>query len=284
MMKKALICIGVGLLAQGCALPTMWRSAPAASETAVKPEAPVTASAAQDSSEDDFVPLIPRPGSERGTESEQIHEIQRAKLVTDQFLALETQQRSNGKASRYVESVLANSDRQSMAFQSARAPDAPQSAQPPRQAPPIAATPQPDSASAPKMSQPQSKAPQPLTAAQHVANIYFLPENSTLAPHDQTVLAQVVDIFRKTPGVQGLRVVGHASRLGDHGSDKAGAKDNYKLSLDRALAVVRELRSRGIPDAALHMEARGTAQPARDKAGQLAGPEYDRRVEIFLSY
>lgn len=163
--------------------------------------------------------------------------------------------------------------------------EAPQQVQtPPPSAAPIAGGNQASTGAAVQASPSASAAgdQQAAEGGEHIANIYFGDGQTQLSQHDQNVVGQVVAIFNDKGG-QGVQVVGHSSAAAGTADHTKAGLVNFKVSLDRASAVAAELVRRGIPKAAIQVDARGAAQPLYTENTKQA-QAYNRRAEIFILY
>ena len=101
--------------------------------------------------------------------------------------------------------------------------------------------------------------------------VFFAPGSRTLHPAAYALIGDVAEVLR--PEDVDIRVEGYADGTGKE-------EKNWKLSGDRALAVVMALRSRGpIPGERLESVAMGSFRP-----GALIGEDndWDRRIEIVV--
>jgi len=108
--------------------------------------------------------------------------------------------------------------------------------------------------------------------------ILFSPGKATLKKATNTDLNHIESVLQsRYPGKQ-IDVVGHTD------SDpikKSPWKDNWKLSAQRALSVVRYLIKRGIPEEKIRAAGCGAARPIASNA-TASGKARNRRVEVVV--
>jgi chemotaxis protein MotB len=108
--------------------------------------------------------------------------------------------------------------------------------------------------------------------------ILFSPGKATLKSATSAELNHIESVLRSKYSGRQIDVVGHTD------SDpikKSPWKDNWELSAQRALSVVRYLVQRGIDDANIRAIGCGEAQPIADNK-TAAGKTKNRRVEIVV--
>ncbi|MHC4500251.1 MAG: OmpA/MotB family protein [Planctomycetota bacterium] len=108
--------------------------------------------------------------------------------------------------------------------------------------------------------------------------ILFSPGKATLKSATSAELNHIESVLRSKYSGRQIDVVGHTD------SDpikKSPWKDNWELSAQRALSVVRYLVQRGIDDANIRAIGCGEAQPIADNK-TAAGKAKNRRVEIVV--
>lgn len=116
------------------------------------------------------------------------------------------------------------------------------------------------------------------SSTQPVATIYFENNSAKMGSDDTKVLQQVAEWAKSQPGF--LRVEGHASaRTRDVTSQKQALK-NYKISLDRAEQVAKQLESYGVARDRIVVKALADKEPAYRETVP-AGEAWNRRVEVF---
>lgn len=113
----------------------------------------------------------------------------------------------------------------------------------------------------------------------HVATLYYDMGSASLSNLDQDVLRQVAEIYR-TSGVNGVVVIGHASLPVSAGAANP-ALVNYKMSLDRATRVTRQLQKLGVASDAILMDARGANSPVR-LGNTPEDHAFNQRTEIYF--
>lgn len=93
-------------------------------------------------------------------------------------------------------------------------------------------------------------------------------------------LGSVIDFIKSLSYVESVKLTGYADRIG---SDAY----NQKLSLDRATAVASELKSAGVTDWKLGVDAKGEMAPVANCTGKgaqlIACLRPDRRVDIEVA-
>jgi outer membrane protein OmpA-like peptidoglycan-associated protein len=115
--------------------------------------------------------------------------------------------------------------------------------------------------------------------AVHVATFYFANDSAAISPLDHRILQEIVELHRQRGG--SVRVVGHASTTGAISDPERRRLMNRAVSERRAASIAKQLRSLGLPQAAIEIEARGDTQPLYDeRAPKTAGG--NRRVEVFF--
>lgn len=140
-----------------------------------------------------------------------------------------------------------------------------------------------DLQSAPPPAQPQPQVPQGWTAVPGGAmiaipgEVLFQSGKATLRSEAQRVLDQVVSAVNSQYSDKDVLVYGHTD---DVPIKKSGWKDNFELSSQRALSVVRHLESRGVNAKRLVACGCGEHRPVvpNSSAGNRSK---NRRVEIF---
>ena len=108
--------------------------------------------------------------------------------------------------------------------------------------------------------------------------ILFSPGSAMLKKATNVELDHIQSVLRQKYAGKQVDVVGHTD------SDpikKSKWKDNWELSAQRALAVVRYLISRGIAEDNIRAVGRGESQPVASNAAA-SGKARNRRVEIVV--
>lgn len=111
-----------------------------------------------------------------------------------------------------------------------------------------------------------------------VTVIYFGHDSHALSPEALGAIARVSKAFDPALG-QGIDVEGHASVTANYVDDAQRKIVNLKISMDRAMAVFRELIKQGVPAEAIRVTAWGEVRPPRQLDGKTP-EEAARRVEI----
>ncbi|OHB52659.1 MAG: hypothetical protein A2Y12_03095 [Planctomycetes bacterium GWF2_42_9] len=107
--------------------------------------------------------------------------------------------------------------------------------------------------------------------------ILFDSGKATLKSTAKSNLDGIVSVINKNYAGRLIDVVGHTD------SDpirKSSWKDNWELSAQRALSVLRQLNSSGIPDEDVRAIGCGSSRPVAENSG--AGKSKNRRVEIVV--
>ena len=107
--------------------------------------------------------------------------------------------------------------------------------------------------------------------------ILFTPGKEVLRDSARRTLDAIVSAVQGEFGEKHVYVFGHTD---DHPIKKSGWKDNWQLSTERALAVVRYLRDRGVSTARLLACGAGEHRPRVPNSSE-ANRAKNRRVEIF---
>ena len=108
-------------------------------------------------------------------------------------------------------------------------------------------------------------------------NMLFTSGNAALRKEARRALDAVVSVLQGNMADKDILVIGHTD---DHPIKKSGWVDNYQLSTERSLAVVRYLRDRGVAPARLIAGGCGENRPRVAPASE-ADRAANRRVEIF---
>jgi len=110
------------------------------------------------------------------------------------------------------------------------------------------------------------------------SSVLFAPGKDTLRPEAQRTLDGIVSTLQGEYGDKDVIVFGHTD---NQPILKSGWKDNWQLSSERALAVVRYLQAKGVDVSRLAAAGCGEHRPraANDSAASRA---QNRRVSIFV--
>jgi chemotaxis protein MotB len=108
-------------------------------------------------------------------------------------------------------------------------------------------------------------------------NLLFDSGKNELKPDARRILDRVVSDIRQSYSEKDIFVFGHTD---SEPIKKSGWKDNYELSAERALAVVRYLQSKGIPGSRLVAAGCGEHRPESANRSNAAKAK-NRRVEVF---
>jgi outer membrane protein OmpA-like peptidoglycan-associated protein/Mg-chelatase subunit ChlD len=107
--------------------------------------------------------------------------------------------------------------------------------------------------------------------------LLFYVDTDILLPESQAVIQRLARQLRET--LQQTPTTKFA--IEGHTSDEGSAEHNLRLSVNRALAIVRILESTGIPSSQLRWEGFGRVFPITDN-GSEEGRQRNRRVEIRM--
>ena len=108
--------------------------------------------------------------------------------------------------------------------------------------------------------------------------ILFSPGKAALKKATHTELDHIADVLKSKYGGIRVSVVGHTD------SDpikKSKWADNWELSAQRSLSVLRYLIKRGIPEDLIEAAGRGASQPVADNSSS-SGKAQNRRVEVVV--
>lgn len=108
-------------------------------------------------------------------------------------------------------------------------------------------------------------------------SVLFASGKADLRPQGRKALDAITSTIKSEYSGKDIMVFGHTD---DMPIKKSGWKDNYELSAQRALTVVRHLRTRGIPPSRLVACGAGEHRPRVPNTDE-ATRTRNRRVEIF---
>jgi len=108
--------------------------------------------------------------------------------------------------------------------------------------------------------------------------ILFDSGKATLKRTTSKELDHILSVLRSKYAGRQINVVGHTDT---DPIKKSPWKDNWELSAERALTVIRYLIERGIPEAQIRASGCGAARPIASNANA-AGKAQNRRVEIVV--
>lgn len=109
-------------------------------------------------------------------------------------------------------------------------------------------------------------------------NTILFPSGSAALKNKTTELDQVISVLKSQYSGRRVDVVGHTDT---DPIRRSGWKDNWELSTERALSVVRYLVQNGISDNLVRACGSGSANPVASNASA-AGKAKNRRVEIVV--
>ncbi len=123
--------------------------------------------------------------------------------------------------------------------------------------------------------------PYAVAVSYQVASIYFNHGSARLNAHDRSVLRGVARLHREQGGT--MRVIGHASsRTVNLGTVKHQVA-NFRVSVERANVVVRELLRLGVDPTTIFVGAVSDGEPIYYEV-MPAGEAGNRRAEIYVDY
>lgn len=111
--------------------------------------------------------------------------------------------------------------------------------------------------------------------------VYFGNDSSKLSGKAVSKLKNIVNSYKKHGGT--VRVVGYASSRTRNTDEVTHRLVNFRISLDRAEAVARELAKLGIPADKVEVRAVADNDPVNYEI-MPTGDAGNRRTEIFLDY
>ena len=109
--------------------------------------------------------------------------------------------------------------------------------------------------------------------------ILFAPGKASLKSAKNTDLNHIIDVIQSKYQGHEVDIVGHTDA---DPISKSKWVDNWQLSAERALSVLRYIKSHGIDQAKLRAVACGPARPVDDNSTQ-SGKANNRRVEIVIN-
>jgi flagellar motor protein MotB len=107
--------------------------------------------------------------------------------------------------------------------------------------------------------------------------ILFDSGKATLKGTAKGSLSKIVSVLNEKYGGSVVDVIGHTDA---DPIKKSSWKDNWELSAQRALSVLRQLNSDGVPDSRLRAIGCGSGKPVAPNSGN--GKAKNRRVEIVV--
>jgi flagellar motor protein MotB len=107
--------------------------------------------------------------------------------------------------------------------------------------------------------------------------ILFDSGKATLKGSAKGSLSKIVSVLNEKYGGSVVDVIGHTDA---DPIKKSSWKDNWELSSQRALSVLRQLNSDGVPDSRLRAIGCGSGKPVAPNSG--SGKAKNRRVEIVV--
>jgi len=119
----------------------------------------------------------------------------------------------------------------------------------------------------------------PASGGERVATILFANGSYALTGRDRQILGEIVRLQRKRGGK--IRVVGHASSRTRNMDPVRHKMVNYKVSVDRAEIIGKQLMRLGIASADVYVDARSDTMPLYYES-MPSGEAGNRRAEIYL--
>jgi len=114
-----------------------------------------------------------------------------------------------------------------------------------------------------------------------VATILFDDGSTSLGNQEKLILQQVAELHRQRGGT--VRVVGHASSRTRNMDPDRHRSVNYRISVERASAVARELAILGVSSEMIVVSAMADEQPVYHEV-MPSGEAGNRRAEIYIDY
>jgi chemotaxis protein MotB len=108
--------------------------------------------------------------------------------------------------------------------------------------------------------------------------VLFDSGKATLKKSSSAELNHIASVLQSQYAGRSIDVVGHTD---SQPIRKSQWKDNWQLSTERALSVVRYLTEHGVPKSSMRAIGRGDSQPVASNA-TLSGRAKNRRVEIVV--
>ena len=119
----------------------------------------------------------------------------------------------------------------------------------------------------------------PMVGGQHVATILFANGSYGLTGRDRQILTEIVSLHRQRGGK--VRIVGHASSRTRNMDPVRHKMVNYKVSVDRAQIIGKQLMRLGLASANVVVDARSDTAPLYYES-MPSGEAGNRRAEIYF--
>jgi outer membrane protein OmpA-like peptidoglycan-associated protein len=113
----------------------------------------------------------------------------------------------------------------------------------------------------------------------HVATILFATGSNALSREAKSLLGEIADWQRSNGGI--IRIVGYASSRTRDMDAMRHRVANFRISLERAEAVARELRRHGVAPGKLAIGAKSDTEPVFSEA-MPSGEAANRRAEVYI--
>ncbi|NJN05753.1 MAG: OmpA family protein [Rhodobacteraceae bacterium] len=114
-----------------------------------------------------------------------------------------------------------------------------------------------------------------------VATILFEDGSARVGGRERGILQKVATLHRQRGGT--VRIVGHASSRTRNMDPSRHKSVNYRMSVDRAGAVARELTNLGVPSDMIVVTAMADEDPVYYEV-MPSGEAGNRRAEIYIDY
>ena len=118
-----------------------------------------------------------------------------------------------------------------------------------------------------------------MVGGQHVATILFANGSYGLTGRDRQILTEIVSLHRQRGGK--VRIVGHASSRTRNMDPVRHKMVNYKVSVDRAQIIGKQLMRLGLASANVVVDARSDTAPLYYES-MPSGEAGNRRAEIYF--
>lgn len=119
----------------------------------------------------------------------------------------------------------------------------------------------------------------PSSGGERVATILFPNGSYSLTGRDRQILGEIVRLYRQRGGK--IRIVGHASSRTRNMDPIRHKMVNYKVSVDRAEVIGKQLMRLGIASADMYIDARSDTMPLYYES-MPSGEAGNRRAEIYF--
>lgn len=125
-----------------------------------------------------------------------------------------------------------------------------------------------------------ARAPQmPVAVHSNGTHVYFAHGQTNLGRDNKEIVSNYAKGFRQNMPYGMIHVEGHASKRAEASTPVERELVNLKTSMDRALAVTRQLMRSGVPAASIYTTAYGDTRPSTGVSG-MDSESASRRVEV----